>query len=116
MFRAIALVVLLLLLAVRLVAVAAQGTFTTIDVPGATSTAALAINARGDIVGDYTTADGVVHGFLLRKGEFTTIDVPAATDTRAFGINARGDIVGGVRQCRRSGPWFSVDRKRVHHD
>jgi len=96
MFRAIPLVVLLLLLAVRLMAVAAQGTFTTIDVPGAVRTVAIGINASGHIVGRYFSADGAVHGFLLRKGEFTTIDVPGATDTRAFGINPRGDIVGGT--------------------
>jgi hypothetical protein len=73
MFRAIQLVVLSRLLAVRLVAVAAQGTCTTIDVPGAVRTVANAINPRGDIVGRYDTADGVAHGFLLRGGEFTTI-------------------------------------------
>jgi uncharacterized membrane protein len=94
MFRAIQLVVLLLLLAVRLVAVAAQGTFTTIDFPEATSTNITGINPRGDIVGQYTSADGVDHGFLLSGGQFTTIDVPNATFTDARGINPRGDIVG----------------------
>jgi hypothetical protein len=68
MFRAIQLVVLLVLLAVRLVAAAAQGTFTTIDVPGAVRTVATAINPQGDIVGRYVSADGVVHGFLLLQG------------------------------------------------
>jgi uncharacterized membrane protein len=95
MFRAIQLVVLLVLLAVRLVAVAAQETFTTIDVPGAVRTVATAINPQGDIVGRYDSADGRRHGFLLHKGEFTTIDVPGSTDTRAYAINPRGDIVGG---------------------
>ena len=53
-------------------------TFTTIDPPGSTATLALDINARGDIVGNYLTADGKTHGFLLSNGTFTTIDVPAA--------------------------------------
>ena len=51
-------------------------TFTTIDPPGSTATLALDINARGDIVGNYLTADGKTHGFLLSNGTFTTIDVP----------------------------------------
>jgi uncharacterized membrane protein len=95
MFRAIQLVVLLLLLAVRLVAVAAQGTFTTIDVPNATSTNVTGINPRGDIVGQYTSADRVDHGFLLSDNEFTSIDVPGATATGATEITPGGDIVGG---------------------
>jgi hypothetical protein len=94
MFRAIQLVVLLLLLAVRLVAVAAQGTFTTIDVPGAVRTVASGINARSDIVGGYVSADGRGYGFLLIEGEFTTIDIPGATFTEANGITPGGDIVG----------------------
>jgi len=40
------------------------GTFTSIDFPGATYTAATAINQRGDIVGRYV-ADGLTRGFLL---------------------------------------------------
>jgi uncharacterized membrane protein len=69
--------------------------FLKINVPNSIATEANGINARGDIVGSYTDADGVHHGFLLRKGVFTTIDVPGAAETwAARGINARGDIVG----------------------
>jgi len=42
------------------------GAFTTIDVPGASATAALGMNARGGIVGAYSDAKGV-HGFLLSR-------------------------------------------------
>ena len=66
-----------------------------IDVPHSISTEARGINARGDIVGSYSDADDVSHGFLLDKGTFTTIDVPGAAATNgARAINARGDIVG----------------------
>jgi hypothetical protein len=71
-----------------------ESEFTTIDIPGATFTEANGITPGGDIVGDYTTADGRSHGFLLSGDEFTSFDVPGATDTFAFGINARSDIVG----------------------
>jgi probable HAF family extracellular repeat protein len=67
--------------------------FTTIDYPGAAATQAQGINARGDIVGFYTTA-GVTHGFLLSEGNFTTTDFPGASATFPYGINDRGDTVG----------------------
>ena len=46
-----------------------RGEFTTIDVPGATSTAAFGINGRGDIAGVYRDTNGKQHGFLLSRKE-----------------------------------------------
>jgi uncharacterized membrane protein len=43
------------------------GEFTTIDLPGAVSTATLGINARGDIVGAYFNSTGGAHGFVLTR-------------------------------------------------
>ena len=43
---------------------ARDGTFTTFDPPGATSTLALSINAAGAITGWYIDASGLSHGFL----------------------------------------------------
>jgi hypothetical protein len=75
----------------------AIGQFITLDeVPGSTaaSTGILGING-GDIVGSYTGADKVGHGFLLSDGQFTTIDSPGgATLTIVTGINSRGEMVG----------------------
>jgi probable HAF family extracellular repeat protein len=77
-----------------------KGVFTTIDHPDAVAeSAALGINNRGQIVGFYVDAEGVVHGFLLEDGAFTTIDHPDAplesgAGTAAFGLNNRGQIVG----------------------
>lgn len=72
------------------------GTFVPIEVPGATFTAARAITADGRIVGFFTDANGLTHGFLLVEGCFTSIDVPVpgARSTTALGINSSGDIVG----------------------
>jgi probable HAF family extracellular repeat protein len=68
--------------------------FTTLDVPGATRTDALGINAAGQIVGLFGDATGS-HSFLTSDGvTFTTLDVPGATATDAWGINDRGQIVG----------------------
>ena len=41
-----------------------KGNFTTIDVPGATTTAASGINGFRQIVGLFTDAGGTFHGFL----------------------------------------------------
>ena len=84
----------LLFLAVSPLLFAADYRFVKIDFPNSTQTLANGINARGDIVGRYSDAEGVFHGFLLRKGVFSTIDFPGASLTAAFALNARGDIAG----------------------
>jgi len=72
----------------------AQGTYTQFDVPGATFTIGEAIDAAGDIVGDYGDVSGNQHGFLLSGGTYTTIDPPGSTITALPGINDMGQIVG----------------------
>jgi hypothetical protein len=69
-------------------------TFTQIDVPNSTSTTALGINGKGDIVGHYTDSSGNEHGFLDSAGTFTKIDDPGATNTYPYGVNDSGQIVG----------------------
>lgn len=73
-----------------------NGSYTMINVPGATNTSLFGINNRGDIVGDYIDANGVTHGLLVRNGSFITIDFPGATNTNAQDINDNGDIVGST--------------------
>ncbi len=70
------------------------GSFTTIDVPGASDTEALGINNAGQVVGSGYYGDAGDHGFLESAGSFTTIDVPGASDTEAYGINDAGQVVG----------------------
>jgi hypothetical protein len=68
------------------------GSYTTLDVPGATET--WAINASGQIVGNFI-ADGTTHGFLRSGGTYTTLDPPGSTSTMPRGINDTGQTVGG---------------------
>ena len=75
-------------------AAALADTYTPIDFPGALTTDASGINSRGEIVGTYTDAGNVVHGFRLRHGVFSTIDYPGAINTTAIAVNASGDIAG----------------------
>src|SRR5712692_8216469 len=69
---------------------------TQIDIAGAKSTSAMAINPRGDIAGQFTDASNVTHGFFIDypDGQVSIIDVPGAKGTTAVGINPEGDIVG----------------------
>lgn len=82
-------------------------TYTNIDYPGAISTAAYGINdiwdgsfingagQVGQVVGQYTDSNFVIHGFLLDGLiAFTPINYPGATSTVATGINNSGQIVG----------------------
>ena len=68
-------------------------TYTQINIPGALSTSASGINARGAVVGAYVDSLGQ-HGYLLNDDGFMSIDYPGATATQARSINHRGDIVG----------------------
>lgn len=77
--------------------------YATFAVPGAISTVAQGINARGDIVGFFENAGPRRHGFLLRDGLFTRIDIRGAVSTDARGIGPDGDIVGGYRRAGEPG-------------
>jgi probable HAF family extracellular repeat protein len=61
---------------------------------GAETIGAFGINNSGQIIGQYHTNVGGVHGFLDTDGNITTIDVPGAIHTFALGINTSGQIVG----------------------
>jgi len=81
-----------------------NGKYSTIDVPGALSTAALGVNAYGDIVGFYIKSDNTVHGFLWlhTTNTFRTLDYPGTgTSTTALvtipmGVNTSLTVVGGL--------------------
>jgi probable HAF family extracellular repeat protein len=67
--------------------------FTPIDYPQATATRAFGINARGQIVGNFTSG-GHDHGFLLSGSSYAAVDIPGASATYVYGINGRRDTVG----------------------
>jgi probable HAF family extracellular repeat protein len=83
----------LLAILVLLSSAAQSATWTTFDVPGASRTYGMGINAAGDVVGAYADSSGV-HGFLFRANRFTTIDPPGAKSAYAVGINDSGQIAG----------------------
>jgi hypothetical protein len=74
-----------------------SGVISTITFPGSVSTQALGVNDLGEIVGDYTLANGDMFGFLDNGGVFNTINPPGGGSTPAVtanGINDLGHIVG----------------------
>ncbi len=74
----------------------AKYVFTFIDVPGACSTSANAINNKGQIVGSYTLAPGgPPHGFLRQPdASYVSFDVPGNLTTSAREIDDAGHFVG----------------------
>lgn len=71
------------------------GYFTTIDVPGASSTSINAISSSGNnLAGTFTDSTGAVHGFLDNRGVFTKFDFPAGSDVQTVtGVNDAGQVV-----------------------
>src|SRR5215469_305896 len=76
---------------------AEKPTFVSFDFPLAIDTEATAISPSLVIVGRYTSADKVQHGFMLDDGKFTSIDVPGSSYTDITWVNARGTIVGNYQ-------------------
>jgi probable HAF family extracellular repeat protein len=69
--------------------------FSTINVTGATSVTATAINNNRAVVGFFTDAHKNVSAFLLtRNGTLTVISKSGADMTQAFGVNDHGEVVG----------------------
>ncbi|MBV9937429.1 MAG: VPLPA-CTERM sorting domain-containing protein [Acidobacteriaceae bacterium] len=72
----------------------ANGTFTKIAFPGASSTTPTGINNLGEIVGEYVDSTSSQHGFVYLNGAFNTFDLPGSLATMPLGINDSGEIVG----------------------
>lgn len=73
-----------------------NGNYTILTAPMAATgtTVAEDVNDQGDIIGNYTDAAGIRHGFVYRDGTYITLDGPGAVSTTLSDINSRGEIVG----------------------
>jgi hypothetical protein len=71
-----------------------NGSFITLDYPGASETFPAAINNSGVIVGSYYDGNGT-HGFIYQNGQWTTVDrVVGLGNTSLSGISDSGVAVG----------------------
>jgi uncharacterized membrane protein len=90
-----------------------QGAVTSVDVPGASSTRASSINAKGTIAGGYSDANGA-HGFVRDKhGDFTSFDAPGSTLTFPARINDDGAVTGDFIPPGRGARGFVRDKHGV---
>jgi len=93
----------------------ANGTFTAVDVPGASGTTPNFINLQGTVVGGYLDSAGTSHGFVLNRGNYTTVDYPGAIGTVLTGINDLGELSGfscSDAACDASATFHSFVRSR----
>jgi hypothetical protein len=67
--------------------------FITLEGTTAPWTGPLAINNRGDVVGQYLGADGHVHAYLQSGSRFSGLDVSGASDTYVNDIDDSGEIL-----------------------
>jgi|SRR5215469_4875616 len=82
-----------------------DGALTILDFPGSLTTDAWMVNNSGEIVGDYTDATGLVHGYLrTADGQFTSVDFPLVPISSARSINERGEMTGVYRGSANPNP------------
>jgi hypothetical protein len=110
--------VLALLIAPSIHASAASGTFTTVDVPGATGTLLAGIDEDNVIAVNYTDSAGTQFGALYRNGTFTLLNDPAAGTGVGQGTSPitpkdTGDDTNVLRNTTVVG-WYVDSSNRFH--
>lgn len=69
-----------------------NGSYSLMDVPGASGISPTGINSKGEVVGYLYSAQQILEPFIWYRGQVTFIET-GVTDFVATGINSRGDIV-----------------------
>ncbi|HXU16107.1 MAG TPA: hypothetical protein VN708_13335 [Terriglobales bacterium] len=75
-----------------------NGSFITLDFPGAASTTPTGQNDNGMVVGSVVGLKGsvAVNGFVYYKGQWATLNYPNAVITEPWGISNSGAIIGNA--------------------
>lgn len=67
-----------------------------LNLPGATSNIAVAINDKGEILGNWTTATGQARGYVYYRGSFRQLSGPRGGPARYVDINNAGYILAAA--------------------
>jgi len=86
-----------------------NGTFTTLDFPGATATQLHGINDSGQVVGLYCASDGTCHGFYYDGTTFTTIEPKNVMESSLEKINNSGQMAGWAEDLASVDHAFTYD-------
>lgn len=100
-----------------------DGTYTSLDPPGADENKPLGIDDRGRVVGGYLDDGavpnpaglfpaGTLHGFVWDGRRYTRLDVPGSRATAAWRIDSRGRILGEVKDRAGAIHGFVLERGR----
>ncbi len=81
-----------------------NGTFTNVNVPGATATYISSVTTSGEIAGTYTDANGE-HGFVMNGGVVTSFTPPGSTSV-SVAINSSGEVVGNYQDSNNNSHAF----------
>jgi len=75
-----------------------QGRLTTFMFPGSSGTTLSDMSRNGIIVGQYFSADGKGHSYMVHAGGFHEITLPGHpnADFTVTGVNSNGDVVGAI--------------------
>ncbi len=82
---------------------ASSGTYTKLQVPGATATLAVGVNDSGIVTFEWVNSTFVFSGAYLAGGHYHLLNVPGATQSKARGINVHGAMVLNAQDS--SGVW-----------
>jgi hypothetical protein len=72
----------------------ANGKYTLLDVPGASSTTARLLNNAGAVIGSYQDAAGISYSFVYQDGRYQDITVPGAAFTSVLQSSSSGKLLG----------------------
>src|SRR5579884_2229752 len=80
-----------------------------IEISNAIQVIANGINDHGQVVGQFSDANGVPHGFVYEDDSFTQIDYPHMTSIDLYKINNLGQFVGSVTDANGNVHGFYYD-------
>jgi probable HAF family extracellular repeat protein len=83
-----------------------NGSYETLDFPGAQATMPAGINDNGTIVGTISDSEGTAHGFIYSNGKWAKVDYPGTVGTTQFLGISNANVIVGLSTSTESGFTF----------